>query len=156
MDEDAEESRPSGGVQRAVDEFVRDVEPPPAGVLEMEYVFEALAHPRRRYLVYSLLSSTEWTLRGLATKLVAWEQGVAEEAVSDADRDEMVVSLYHAHVPKLIAHGIVEYADREGEVIVAGESAVQVLAALEGLGASVDDAQETHAKSGYQEEVTDG
>ena len=113
----------------------------------MEFVFEALAHPRRRYLIYSLLSNTEWTLLELATKLVAWERDVPEEDVSDFDRDEMFISLYHAHVPKLVDLDVLEYRNGEEGTIAAAEHAVQVLAALEGLGASIDGAQEAHAKS---------
>lgn len=52
--------RPDAGddVQRNVDAFIRDVNPPPTETLELEFVYEALAHPRRRYLCYTLLSSS--------------------------------------------------------------------------------------------------
>ena len=152
MNEDEEPAVGPGGIQHEVDDYLRTIRAPPEEILEMEYVFESLAHPRRRYVVYSLLSSTEWTLPELATKLVAWERDVAEEAVTDFDRDEMFTSLYHAHVPKLVDHDIVTYRNGEEGVIVADVNAVQVLAALEGLGASVDAAQETHAQRGYEEE----
>ena len=149
---DRQREGPEGGdeVQREVDEYIRDIQPPPEEILEMEYVFEALAHPRRRYLVYSLLSNTEWTLQELATKLVAWERDVAEEAVTEFDRDEMFTSLYHAHVPKLVDLDVIEYRNGEKGIIAAAEHAVQVLAALEGLGASVDTAQEAHARTDYE------
>ena len=118
-------------------------------MLELEFVYEALAHPRRRYVVYSLLSSTRWTLAELATKLVAWERDVPEEDVPDFDRDEMYVSLYHAHVPKLVELDIVEFEDDGEEVIVASDNAIQVLTVLEGAGASIDALQETHARSEF-------
>lgn len=144
---------PEGGddVQREVAKCIQGIEPPPKDVLEIEYLFEALAHPRRRYLLYSLLSSTRWTLQEVATKLVAWEQDISEDAVADFDRDEMFVSLHHAHVPKLVEHDILEYQNGEQSIIRAGRNAVQVLAALEGIGASVDAAQETHARRDYGE-----
>ncbi|WP_336336572.1 DUF7344 domain-containing protein [Haloarcula brevis] len=142
-------------VQQAVNEYIRELPTPPEAVLEMEYVFETLAHPRRRYLVYSLLSSTEWTLPELATKLVAWEQDIDEEAVTDTDRDDMFTSLYHAHIPKLVDHDIITYRSGDESTILADVNAVQVLAALEGLGASVDAAQEVHARSDYHGEQTD-
>lgn len=144
---------PDGGddVRREVANCIREIEPPPKNVIELEYLFEALAHPRRRYLLYSLLSSTRWTLQELATKLVAWEQDISEDAVADFDRDEMFVSLHHAHVPKLVEHDIIEYQNGEQGIITADRNAVQVLAALEGIGASVDTAQETHARRDYQE-----
>ena len=139
-------------VQREVDRHVRGLGSPPEELLEMDFLFESLSHPRRRYLVYSLLSDTRWTLRELATKLVAYEQDIPEEAVTDIDRDEMLVSLYHLHVPKLVEHGIVEYVDEKHTTVVTAENAAQVLAALEGLGASVDAAQEVHARRDYKEE----
>ena len=152
MDHQPEESEGGNEVQRAIDDYIRGIQPPPEEVLEMEYVFEALAQPRRRYLVYSLLTSTEWTLQELATKLVAWEQDIAEEAVSDIDRDEMFASLYHAHIPKLVDLDVIKYRDGGEGIIVPTEHTVQVLAALEGLGASVDAAQEAHARRDYEGE----
>ena len=151
MEDESSDAGERGEVQRDVDTYIRGLKPPPETVLEMEFVYEALAHPRRRYLIYSLLSYTRWTLPELATKLVAWERDVSEEAVTDFDRDEMFVSLYHVHVPKLADLAVIEYRNGEEGVIVAAENAVQVLAALEGLGASVDAEQEIHARSDYEE-----
>ena len=153
MDDESERTTTGGDLQRDVDEYIRTAQPPPTELLEMEFVFEALAHPRRRYIIYSLHSSTQWTLTELATKLVAWERDIPEEAVTDFDRDEMYASLYHAHVPKLVELDIVEFENGgEVEVIVADENAPQVLAVLEGAGASLDAAQETHARSEYGKE----
>lgn len=119
----------------------------------MEFVFDALAHPRRRYIIYSLLSNARWTLTELATKLVAWERDIPETDVADFARDQMFVSLYHAHIPRLIESRIIRYEDDDArEVIVADENAAQVLAALEGAGASLDTAQETHARRDYDTE----
>lgn len=59
---------------------------PPPGTLKIEPVYEALGHPRRRYLCYTLLEATEWSLTDLATKTAAWEDGVPEHAVTDAQR----------------------------------------------------------------------
>ena len=152
MDERGGQEFDTEDIQRDINEYLQQIRPPPEEVLKMEYVFEALAHPRRRYLIYSLLSSTEWTLRELATKLVAWERDLNEETVTDVDRDEMFASLHHAHIPKLVDHGVIEYHNGEEGIIVAAENAVQVLAALEGLGASVDTDQEAHARSAYSGE----
>lgn len=138
-----------GEVQRDVDEILRGIQPPPEEVLELEFVYQALAHPRRRYVVYSLLSETRWTLTELATKLVSWEGDVPEDQVAPGHCDDAYVSLYHAHVPKLIDLDIVRYAGEDDEVIVAAGNAPQVLAVLEGAGASIDVAQETHARRNY-------
>lgn len=149
-----DESKPEDveNLQRSVNDYIRTAQPPPKEVLELDFVFEALAHPRRRYVIYSLLSSTCWTLTELATKLVAWEWDIPEDDVADFARNEMYVSLYHAHVPKLVELDIVQFHDGDQEIILADENAVQVLAALEGAGASLDAAQETHARSDYEQE----
>lgn len=153
MVDDSECPDNEGDPQRSVDEYIRTAQPPPAEVLELDFVYEALAHPRRRYLCYSLLSSTRWTLTELATKLAAWEREIPEEGVSDVERDEMYVSLYHVHVPKLVELDVVEFDDGvDEEVIVADTNAAIVLAVLQGAGASLDAIQETHARSELEQE----
>ena len=68
-------------------------------ILELQPVFEAIAHPRRRYLVYTLAEATEWSLDDLATKLAAWETDSVETNIATLTRQEMYTSLYHTHVP---------------------------------------------------------
>ncbi|MFC7154053.1 hypothetical protein ACFQPA_01105 [Halomarina halobia] len=123
----------------------RDV---PPGVLQLDYVFRALAHSRRRYLLYTLKERSRWTLTDLATKIAAWENEIAEEAVTVEARDRVYISLYHAHVPKLVEDGIVTF-DGETGTIDRGKHATQVLAALEGVGASLDADQESHARRDF-------
>lgn len=130
---------------------------PPGGdvpareILELDHVFDALSHPRRRYLCYTLLEDTEWSLTELAAKIAAWENDVPEHAVSDQQRERTYVSLYHAHVPNLVEDGIVSF-EGETESITAGENAAQVLTALRAMGASLDATQEAHARG----EMDDG
>jgi hypothetical protein len=152
MGDESEQPDAGNDLQRDVDDYTRDAHPPPAEILEIEFVYEALAHPRRRYLCYSLLSSSRWTLAELATKLVAWERDVPEEDVDKVNRDEMYISLHHAHIPKLVESDIVEYKNGGEKIVVASTNAPQVLAALEGVGASLDAAQERHAQSDYEQE----
>ncbi|WP_276276369.1 DUF7344 domain-containing protein [Haloarcula regularis] len=109
--------------------------PPSPAFLELDPVYEALGHPRRRYLCYTLLEDTEWSLNDLATKIVAWETDVPEHAVTEAQREEVYVSLYHAHVPKLVDEGVITF-DEATERITTAEHADQVLAALEAMGQS--------------------
>ena len=118
---------------------------PSRELLELDHVYEALGHPRRRYLCYTLLEDEEWTLDELATKIAAWEGDVSEHAVADRQRQQAYVSLYHAHVPKLADDGIISF-DPATETIRAAENADQVLATLEGLKASLDDGQDAHAR----------
>ncbi|WP_440990771.1 DUF7344 domain-containing protein [Haloarchaeobius baliensis] len=122
-----------------------DVALPPKAVLTLDHVFDALGHPRRRYICYTLPAEDEWTLTDLATKLAAWEHDVAEVEVTPEQRDRVYVSLYHAHIPKLVDDGIVTL-DEVTETVEPAENAAQVLQALAGIGSSVDAAQEEHAR----------
>lgn len=128
-----------------------DEQPPPTDVLEIEPVYEALGHPRRRYLCYTLLEDTEWSLTELATKVAAWENEIPEDEVSDRQREALSVSLYHAHIPKLVDEGVITFDDSI-ETIMPAEHTEQVLTALEGIGASVDANQEAHARSEMHDE----
>lgn len=122
----------------------------PSDVLELDHVYSALAHPRRRYLCYTLIEDTEWSLTELATKVTAWENDVDESSVTDDDRDRVYVSLYHAHVPKLDDLGVVDF-DESSESISTAEHTEQVLMALRGMGASLDAIQEEHARREWHE-----
>ncbi len=124
---------------------------PPPDILEIEPVYEVLGHSRRRYLCYTLVESTEWSLTDLATKIAAWENDIPEHAVETTQQKKVYVSLYHAHVPKLVEEGVVTF-DEATETITAGQHAEQVLAALEGIGASLDSQQETHARGEMNEQ----
>jgi len=123
----------------------------PSDVLEVEPVYEALGHPRRRYLCYTLLEDTEWSLVDLATKIAAWETDGPEHEVTDRQCDEVYVSLYHAHVPKLVEDDVITF-DEAAETITAAEHADQVVAALEGIGGSLDSRQERHARCEIDEQ----
>lgn len=120
-------------------------QPPPKAILELDHVYQALGHPRRRYLCYSLLENTVWTLTELARKITAWENDIPEKEVTRHQRDQVYVSLYHAHIPKLVGEGVISF-DRQNETITPGEHAEQVLAALTGMGATLDANQEAHAR----------
>jgi len=118
----------------------------PREILELDHVYEALGHKRRRYLCYTLLESTEWSLTDLATKIAAYENDCFESDVPASQREQVFVSLYHVHVPKLVAEDVIRF-DETDEVIEPGPNARQVLLALEGMGATVDVEQEAHARS---------
>jgi hypothetical protein len=124
---------------------------PDPDLLRLDGVFVALAHPRRRYLCYSLLSATEWSLRDLAAKVAAWETDRPEHAVDEDRRERVYLSLYHAHVPRLVDEGIVTF-DPETEQLATGPHADRVRTVLERLGASEDAGQEAHARSEMTED----
>jgi len=119
----------------------------PQGILELDHVYEALGRPRRRYLCYTLLEATEWSLTDLAVKIAAYENDYSTSEVTDHQRERVYVSLYHVHVPKLVDEGVVHF-DETTETITPGPNAQQVLLALEGMGATIDAEQEEHARRG--------
>lgn len=123
---------------------------PPLDVLEIEPVYEALGNSRRRYLCYTLFEDTEWSLTDLATKIAAWENDIPEHEVTENQRERVYVSLYHAHVPKLVDESVITF-DETTETITTAKHAEQVMTALEGIGASLDANQETHARSEMDE-----
>lgn len=149
MDDDTEgsEEAPFGH-----DVLPAGFDPPPQGILKLDHVYEALAHPRRRYLCYTLLEETTWSLPELARKVAAWEADVADHAVSEEERDRVYVSLYHAHVPKLVDEGVLAFDETTETVTPAGNSE-QVFAALAGMGASLDSDQEQHAREEMNDEA---
>lgn len=119
----------------------------PRDVLELDEVFTALGHPRRRYLLYTLVNEQdEEELSDIATKIVAWEMDKPLTEVRDDERRRVHVSLYHSHVPKLADLGVLEYKEKEEEILVQARNAEQVQAVLNGAGAEHDSRQETHAK----------
>ncbi|WP_266080038.1 DUF7344 domain-containing protein [Haladaptatus caseinilyticus] len=123
----------------------------PEHILELDYVFQSVANSRRRYLLYTLDSNTEWSVTDLAIKIVAWETDTPEQAVSQEEIDRMYASLYHAHIPKLVDERVIEF-DKESETIRPGDYAEQVLTALAGAGASLDTRQEIHARREMDDE----
>jgi hypothetical protein len=124
---------------------------PPRAVLDLDHVYEALSHPRPRYLCYTLLEDAEWSLTDPATKIAAWENDLPGGAVTEYRREQVYASLYHAHVPKLADQGIVTFDDAT-ETISAAGNAEQVLSALRGIGTVPDADQEEHARG----EMDDG
>lgn len=123
-----------------------DEQLPPPDFLEIEPVYEALGHSRRRYLCYTLLEDTEWSLTDVATKIAAWENDVPEHTVTEDRRQKVYVSLYHAHVPKLVDEEVITF-ETATETITTADHTEQVLTALKRMGASLDSTQETHARS---------
>ncbi len=117
----------------------------PKDVLELDHVFQALAESRRRYLVYTLKSQTEWELTEIAVKVASWETDIPEEDLPEEDIERTYASLYHVHVPKLVDEGVLVF-DESKEIIRPGPNAKQVVTALAGAGASLDTRQEAHAR----------
>jgi hypothetical protein len=105
--------------------------------LHLDYLYDALAHPRRRYLCYLLSRDDEWTLADMATAVAAVENDVPASGVTEREYEGVYASLYHAHVPKLVEGGVLTF-DPDAEVVGAGERADRVLAALEAIRERLD------------------
>lgn len=81
--------------------------------LTREHVFSLLSNRRRRYVFYSLEREGGTTTIGdLATRIAAWESGVAVEDVSSKRRKVAYNALQQSHLPRLADRGLVVY-DRE-------------------------------------------
>lgn len=119
-------------------------------VLELDHVFDALAHQRRRYLLYALLESDERHLRHLAREVTAWEEDVPPETLTEDEVERTYVSLYHTHVPKLVGSDIVAFDAVKGTISPA-DTADRVFALLEAVGGVRDSKQGEHARAGYDE-----
>jgi len=118
----------------------------PAPILELDGVFTALGHPRRRYLLYTLVNgSSEAPLADLAANIAAWELEKSVSEVTDAEQRDVHISLYHSHIPKLSSLGVVDYHEAEN-IIVRAVNTAQVQAVLDGAGAELDSRQEFHAR----------
>ncbi|MCU4801705.1 hypothetical protein OB920_15100 [Halobacteria archaeon HArc-gm2] len=91
------------------------------------------------------LTRTEWSLAELAKQIATWEYDCPEHAVETELWKPIYVSLYHAHVPRLVDEGVVAF-DEETELVRAAENLDQVRRALEGIGTSIDAEQESHAR----------
>lgn len=81
----------------------------------LDVVFEALAHQRRRYLVQCLREEPR-ALSDVAMEVAAQE---TDSPTADQPTDlaqDVYLSLYHRHVPKLEEAGIVQY-DHDKKVV---------------------------------------
>lgn len=76
---------------------------------EKRSVYDALANPRRRYVLHLLHEAPEpLTLVDLTREVVRWETD-PDETVRSATTERVHTSLHHVHVPKLEDAGLVEY-----------------------------------------------
>ena len=73
-------------------------------------LFEILSNNRRRYTIHALsVEDSEWEIGHLAEQVAAWENEVAIEEVTRAERKSVYTSLQQRHLPRMDDLGIVEY-----------------------------------------------
>lgn len=104
----------------------------PPAVLSGDAAFDAVAHPRRRYLLYALRARADVSLQELADQLAAWETD-RSDVRAETDTQRVYVSLYHTHVPTLAECGVVEF-DRATGAVTPGTNADLAFAVLDGAG----------------------
>ncbi|MDL5362400.1 hypothetical protein [Halalkalicoccus sp. NIPERK01] len=104
---------------------------PPEGGVAIETVLRTLSKPRRRAILRQVCECGEPVdATAVATAVVAGEWAGRDEPVPAGERERVLRSLRHVHLPKLAAAGLIEY-DRETETAVATEAGGRALSDLE-------------------------
>ncbi|MDS0297591.1 permease [Halogeometricum sp. S1BR25-6] len=84
--------------------------------------YDVLADRRRRYAVESLGEcQTPMAVADLADEVAAREHAAPLADVSDEERERVLISLHHLHLPKLADWEVVEYARERGNVSLTPE-----------------------------------
>ncbi|ADQ69363.1 hypothetical protein C499_12365 [Halogeometricum borinquense DSM 11551] len=92
--------------------------------LSKDELFRILSNSRRRYIIYYLHEAgDEMSLKQLAARIAAVENGTSVDEVTDEERQRVYISLYQTHLPKLEEAGIVSYDDEERIVALTPEVA---------------------------------
>lgn len=74
------------------------------GTTRADVAFPLLSSRHRRYILYALTRCTGTVaLRELADQLVRWDEAVID------DREQIITSLYHVHLPKLEESGVLTF-----------------------------------------------
>jgi len=104
---------------------VRDVETGEEGhTLGLDDVFASLVVQRRRTLVHAL-AETEGSVpvETLVERIVAWEAELGSPPPNH--RERVAAAVRHAHLPKLVAVGLVEFDERSDHVRFHSDAAVE-------------------------------
>ncbi|WP_217468211.1 helix-turn-helix domain-containing protein [Haloterrigena gelatinilytica] len=85
--------------------------------LSPDVVFTLLSHPKRRAVVRLLLNQDRaLTLRDLRNEIVEREEGIEITEADESQTRQTLVSLHHAHIPKLTEAGVVTY-DKDRQIV---------------------------------------
>lgn len=105
-------------------------------------LFDLLADERRRYALACLWEHDgAMTMSDLAEDVAALETEEPRTAIEAEMVQTVATSLYHSHVPKLAAAGVVEY-DRDRDMVAASnsdESVERVISLMDSLGGTGDE-----------------
>jgi uncharacterized membrane protein len=101
--------------------------------LSADEIFDLLSHRRRRTMLEILHDADEpLALADVAREIAAVEYEVSPEMIPDGEIEQIYLSLYHRHLGKLTAHGVVAF-DSVRKTVVATENADQVAPIIEEL-----------------------
>ncbi|WP_238717531.1 DUF7344 domain-containing protein [Natronorubrum halophilum] len=87
--------------------------------LSLDSMYGILSEPRRRYVLYYFLDNDHANIEELSLQIVAWEQRISIDEVSEEQTQRLTSSLIHTHIPLLAGHGLVDYDSRTGDIIIA-------------------------------------
>ena len=94
--------------------------------LTKKELLRLLANPRRRFLLHCLNQTTHpFELQILARKTAAWEADMSPETVSADHIERVRTSLYHKHIPKLVAAGLLSF-DEQSEMVTFDRTTAQL------------------------------
>lgn len=82
----------------------------------VDTVFALLSNSRRRAVLQTLQETEETTLRSLAQRIAATENGVSVDALTAPQRKRVSIGLYQSHLPKLKRAGVIDYDRDRGTV----------------------------------------
>lgn len=97
-----------------------------SGALEVDAVFDVLGDRRRRHVISCLLEEDRAIALWDLARIVAHRE--SDRPGGEIDRESVAkiqTSLYHVHVPKLAAAGVVEY-DRDRDLVRAATGAERI------------------------------
>lgn len=85
-------------------------------------IFHLLQNSRRRDVLAYLEETEQTTLRELAEHIAARENGLSVAELRSDQRKRVYISLYQMHLPKLTAHGVIDYDKSRGTVALRDDS----------------------------------
>jgi len=129
--EDPAMGSPDGGIEATGD-----------ATLDRDCIRAVLDDARRRHVLQIVSQLRITTTRDLATQIAAREHEVDPAAVTEAERRDLTIELYHVHLPKLADAGVVT-VDRGVERIQPGPNATVALDALRDLSEQLADGSES-------------
>lgn len=89
---------------------------PDEGLTEDD-LFELLSNQRRRYILHTLIrDGGPVTVGDLSQEIAAWEDDVAYDAVTSADRKRVYTALQQSHLPMMDRTGVLEFDKDRGTV----------------------------------------